>query len=93
MGCAVKTRIVTVREPYPVYVPTPDCDNIQLLQDATDICRREATTQHIGVNGLCQFAIDFKKLDACLKNMSETLAQEVLDCRAKVDTLKKVDGN
>ena len=92
MGCAVKTRIVTVREPYPVYVPTADCDNIQLLKSSTDVCITNATVEHIGVNGLCQYAIDYKKLNACIKNLSETLGQEILDCQ-EANAKAKMDGN
>lgn len=91
MGCAVKTRIVQV--PFAVYVPIADCDNIQMLKDATDICIANATVEHVGINGLCQYAIDYKKLNTCMKNLSETLGQEILDCQESNAKAKSImDG-
>ena len=81
MGCAIKKPCEPIRIPYPVYVPIADCDNIQLLKSATDVCIADATVEHVGVNGLCQYAIDYKKLNTCKKNLSETLGQEILDCQ------------
>jgi hypothetical protein len=88
MGCACKKVVVNIPVEVPVYVPVPDCDELQVLANAIKVCTPEARVDTGDVQGLCQQAIDGQKMRACLENFGITIDQEVLDCKAVADKLK-----
>jgi hypothetical protein len=87
-GCAAKHPPIITPIPINVYVPVPDCDNLQLLADAIMVCLPEARIDTGDVQGLCQLAIDSQKMRACLEDFGVAIRQQVVDCREIVEKAK-----
>jgi hypothetical protein len=80
-GCAVKQAPVLIPVEKIVYVPVPDCNNLQVLTDAIKLCLPEVRVDTADVQGLCQLAIDSQKMRSCLEDLGIVIDQQVIDCR------------